>query len=91
MRCLIFPCLILSLAVSARAADAPAKPNTLTPDEITDGWILLWDGETTFGWRSPNDSKWTIAEGMLAPQAEKPGLLVTVLSATFSNSDCSRR
>jgi len=27
-----------------------AKPNTLTPKEIADGWILLFDGETTFGW-----------------------------------------
>ena len=69
-----------SPATAAGAADAP-KPNTLTPKEIADGWILLWDGETTFGWRSPNDSKWTIADGMLAPQAGKPGLLVT--TATF--------
>ncbi|HBI45467.1 MAG TPA: hypothetical protein DDY78_21825 [Planctomycetales bacterium] len=77
MRRLLSLCLVLSLAASARAADAPPKPNTLTPKEIADGWILLWDGETTFGWRSPNDSKWTIAEGMLAPQTDKPGLLVT--------------
>ena len=68
--------LLFALAATAGAADAP-KPNTLTPKEIADGWILLWDGETTFGWRSPNDSKWTIADGMLAPQADKPGLLVT--------------
>src|SRR5689334_18637889 len=26
------------------------KPNALTPKEIADGWILLFDGETTFGW-----------------------------------------
>src|SRR5471030_3064864 len=29
---------------------AQQKPNTLTPKEIADGWILLFDGETTFGW-----------------------------------------
>ena len=68
--------LALCLAATAAAADAP-KPNTLTPKEIEEGWILLWDGETTYGWRSPNDSQWTITEGMLAPQAGKPGLLVT--------------
>ena len=76
MRRLLSITLLFALAASAGAADAP-KPNTLTPKEIADGWILLWDGETTFGWRSPNDSQWTIADGMLAPQAEKPGLLVT--------------
>src|SRR5262249_11841673 len=47
-----------------------------TPQEIADGWILLFDGETTFGWTSPNESKWTIVGGMLAPQAGKEGLLV---------------
>jgi hypothetical protein len=76
MRRLLSFCLVLSLAASAVAADEP-KPNTLTPKEIAEGWILLFDGETTFGWRSPNDSKWTIADGMLAPQADKPGQLVT--------------
>ena len=68
--------LVLCLAATAGAADAP-KPNTLTPKEIEDGWILLFDGETTYGWRSPNDSQWTIADGMIAPQAGKEGLLVT--------------
>ncbi len=68
--------LVLCLAATAGAADAP-KPNTLTQKEIEEGWILLWDGETTYGWRSPNDSQWTIAEGMIAPQAGKEGLLVT--------------
>lgn len=27
------------------------KPNALTPKEIADGWLLLFDGETTFGWK----------------------------------------
>jgi hypothetical protein len=76
MRRLLITALLLGLAATARAADE-AKPNTLTQKEIEEGWILLFDGESTFGWRTPTDSKWTIVEGMLAPQAEKPGLLVT--------------
>ena len=76
MRRILSLSLVLSLLPLAAAADEP-KPNTLTPKEIADGWILLFDGETTFGWRSPNDSRWTIADGMLAPQAGKYGLLVT--------------
>lgn len=42
---------------SAFAEDNP-KPNTLTPKEIAEGWILLFDGETTYGWNSSgnNDS-----------------------------------
>src|SRR5690348_5400739 len=40
---------VLSLAIPCWAADKP-KLNTLTPKEIEEGWILLFDGETTFGW-----------------------------------------
>src|SRR5262245_57047659 len=76
MRCLLG--LLLSLALSGiMRADEGAKSNNLTPQEIAEGWILLFDGKTTFGWTSPNDSKWTIIDGMLAPQKGKPGFLVT--------------
>jgi Domain of Unknown Function (DUF1080) len=44
----------LALASPAFADDKEKdkpKPNTLTPKEIEEGWILLFDGETTFGWK----------------------------------------
>ena len=31
---------------------APASAADLTPQEITDGWLMLFDGETTFGWKT---------------------------------------
>lgn len=40
------------LLAAAACGAAPAdelKPSTLTPKEVADGWILLFDGETTFG------------------------------------------
>jgi len=49
MHRLLAPLFVLSLAVPCWAA-GNAKPNTLTPEEIAEGWILLFDGETTFGW-----------------------------------------
>jgi hypothetical protein len=58
------------------AADKPT-PRAPTKEEAAQGWIALFDGESTFGWRSPNGSKWTLSEGMMAPQADTPGLLVT--------------
>jgi hypothetical protein len=42
--------LAVTSPVFAQEKDKP-KPNTLTPKEIADGWVLLFDGETTFGWK----------------------------------------
>lgn len=50
--------LLLTTAALASAADKEkARPNTLMPKEIADGWILLFDGETTFGWKIDGEAK----------------------------------
>jgi hypothetical protein len=52
MRAFFFSLALLAAAALASPVTAQeAKPNTLTPKEIADGWILLFDGETTFGWK----------------------------------------
>src|SRR5438128_2349511 len=86
MRRLLGAVPLLSLAALAWGAEAE-KHNTLTEKEAADGWLLLFDGESTYGWRSPNESKWTVASGMLAPQAGKPGLLST--KPLFNGKDLS--
>ncbi|MEI9864161.1 MAG: DUF1080 domain-containing protein [Limisphaerales bacterium] len=45
--------------------------NTLTEQEKTDGWKLLWDGKTTDGWHSPKSetfptNSWRIESGVLS-------------------------
>lgn len=53
MRRLLF--LIATLAWAAVAtAGAADEPNTLTPKEKSDGWVLLFDGSTTKGWHGFN-------------------------------------
>jgi Domain of Unknown Function (DUF1080) len=61
--------LLLTIVATCAFADEKAKPNTLTPKEIAEGWILLFDGETTFGWTIEGDVK--VKDGMLILGGEK--------------------
>ena len=40
-----------------------AKPNTVSPKEVAEGWISLFDGATTFGWKTAGEVK--AADGLL--------------------------
>ena len=47
------------------------SPNKLTAQEQSDGWKLLWDGQTTTGWRSARSEEfpaqsWQIQAGVLS-------------------------
>jgi hypothetical protein len=54
---LMVPCLLLAREKPAR------KANTLTAEELRRGWLLLFDGETTFGWKIDGESQ--IKDGVL--------------------------
>ncbi len=56
---------------------AEEKPNTLSADELSDGWILLFDGETTFGWQANSDANWKVADGVISVDSGAKGLLNT--------------
>lgn len=62
---------------SAPAPGAEASPNTLTPAEIAEGWVLLFDGETLFGWRATSKANWAVADGAITASEGEKGLLVT--------------
>jgi Domain of Unknown Function (DUF1080) len=60
----------------ANTASAEPAPNTLTGQEIQDGWRLLWDGKTTEGWRSAKAKTfpaqgWAIHDGVLTVHENK--------------------
>jgi len=75
MNRLRFACFVL-LAL-ALPCSAQEKQNTLTPSQTAEGWLLLFDGETTMGWANPDDSKWTTADGVLSGPKDKAGVIAT--------------
>ncbi|NOU61310.1 3-keto-disaccharide hydrolase [Marinifilum caeruleilacunae] len=62
-------------------SDAPEVSylkNELTPKQIKDGWKLLWDGQTTKGWRGSKlenfpENGWEIKDGVLSVLASDGG------------------
>jgi hypothetical protein len=54
---------------------ADNAPEGLTPNEIADGWIRLFDGETTYGWSVDGPAK--IENGILIIGGDKPATLKT--------------
>lgn len=56
--------------VSKLAPEVNVIPNTISPAEKNDNWVLLWDGKTTNGWRGAKlnsfpDKGWKIEDGIL--------------------------
>jgi Domain of Unknown Function (DUF1080) len=54
------------------AADA-----LLTAEEIAQGWISLFDGETTFGWKAHSNADWKVEDGTLTATTGDQGMLCT--------------
>jgi hypothetical protein len=71
---LVLASLLLLLGWSASAA---AEPNQLSSQELADGWILLFDGETDFGWTASSEANWKVADGAISVSSGQPGLLCT--------------
>jgi hypothetical protein len=71
---LVLASLLLLLVWSASEA---AEPNQLSSQELADGWILLFDGETNFGWTASSEANWKVADGAISVSSGQPGLLCT--------------
>jgi Domain of Unknown Function (DUF1080) len=71
--------LLFGIGAASRAAEPTREPthNQLTADELADGWILLFDGETMFGWQPNSKANWKVSDGVLSVSEGEPGLLNT--------------
>jgi hypothetical protein len=87
MRSFLALALLLGLAAPPlpAAEKEKAKPNALTPKEAAEGWISLFDGETTFGWKTAGEVK--AADGLLVLGGTKQSEVRT--TAEFRDYDLS--
>jgi hypothetical protein len=63
-------------ASSVDTSNLSGNLNSLTPEEVSSGWHLLWDGKTSDGWRSATSEKfprrgWTMKGGVLTVHDNK--------------------
>ncbi len=66
---------LLLAACVVLAAQTDAPENTLTPQEASDGWVLLFDGKTMDNWvdprqKTPPGDAWTIEDGCLKARSK---------------------
>jgi hypothetical protein len=69
-----------TVAVIAALLASPAlaqerRMNDLTPKHLTEGWLMLFDGETTFGWTVEGEAK--VKDGVLILGGEKASKITT--------------
>ncbi len=81
--CKVLVVVSLLLGLAAPGLAAPAQPNTLTADELAEGWLLLFDGQTLFGWTPSSKANWEVTNGVVRASEGDPGLLHT--TSQFGN------
>jgi hypothetical protein len=59
------------------ATTTAAPPEVLTKEEVADGWISLFDGQTLFGWHAHSKADWKVEDGAIVVTSGDPGLLCT--------------
>lgn len=67
----------------AFAENSSKKLNGLSPDQIREGWIQLFDGESLFGWKSTGHNNWHVEDGAIHADSGPIGALHTTME--FSN------
>ena len=53
------------------------SPSPLTDEDLADGWLSLFDGETLFGWSAHSEVNWRVEQGAIVADEGAVGLLCT--------------
>ncbi len=55
----------------------PFSPEKLPSDQLDEGWISLFDGQTLFGWTPTSQADWRVENGAIVVGVGSKGLLCT--------------
>ncbi|MBX3444171.1 MAG: DUF1080 domain-containing protein [Planctomyces sp.] len=67
-------------AVEDLPADVLALVAPLATEQVRDGWILLFDGQSLFGWESNEPGvNWAVEDGTITADSGPQGLLLTTV------------
>jgi hypothetical protein len=67
-------CLLFAMALPCRAQGDKTAHNSLTAKEVADGWLLLFDGNTLFGWAN---TSWKVEKRELVSTSKNSHLRST--------------
>ena len=80
----LFLSILVSVLVMVSCESPGVGPNQLTQAEIDDGWVLLFDGETSTGWtgykKETFPTGWQIVDGTLHCKGSGRGELKVEMS-----------
>jgi ketosteroid isomerase-like protein len=60
-----------SVRINPPAAQGESRPNTLTPDEQKQGFVLLFDGNSLDRWDAGDQKVWTVVDGAIRSNARQ--------------------
>ena len=70
-------CIVATSPATAAKPSPATSQNKLSPAELADGWILLFDGESLYGWQPATKADWKVVDGAIQVTSGEPGLLNT--------------
>ena len=78
---------------NASQQPGPATPaQLLSREQLEQGWIQLFDGETLFGWKSNNETiNWSVKDGAIQADSGEVGLLVSTVPFADFEFKCDFR
>lgn len=86
------PSMPVAPQADAKPAEPPLDPSVnvdgllamrLPSEDLSVGWIRLFDGQSMIGWRNAGNANWRVEDGALVANVGDPGLLCT--SVRFSD------